>query len=143
MNLLDRYILRSILASVALVMAVLMVLTGLFLFIQQQDDIGMGRYSTMQAFTFVLLNLPQQAWAFLPVGALIGSLLGLGSLARGSEITVMRATGISPLRIALAASFAGLLLIAFEVALGEFLAPPLQQMARKTSRASRTGSRRV
>lgn len=131
MNLLDRYILRSILASVALVMAVLMVLTGLFLFIQQQDDIGMGSYSTIQAFTFVLLNLPQQAWAFLPIGALIGALLGLGSLARGSEIVVMRATGISPWRLAGAASIAAMLLIVLEVSLGEFLAPPLQQVAKQ------------
>ena len=35
-------------------------------------------------------TLPEQAWALLPVAALIGSLLGLGSLARGSEITVIR-----------------------------------------------------
>lgn len=100
MNQLDRYLIRAILGSVALVMAVLLVLGGLFLFIGQQDDIGVGGYSAAQAFLFVLLNLPQQAWDLMPIAALIGALIGLGSLARGSEISVMRATGISPLRMA-------------------------------------------
>jgi lipopolysaccharide export system permease protein len=130
-NQLDRYLMRAILGSVALVMSVLLVLGGLFLFIGQQDDIGVGGYSAAQAFLFVLLNLPQQAWDLMPIAALIGSLIGLGSLARGSEISVMRATGISPLRMAGAGGVAALLLIFLAVLLGEFLAPPLQQVARQ------------
>lgn len=131
MTQLDRYLIRAILGSVALVMSVLLVLGGLFLFIGQQDDIGVGGYTAPQAFLYVLLNLPQQAWDLMPIAALIGSLIGLGSLARGSEISVMRATGISPLRMGLAASVAALLLIFLAVLLGEFLAPPLQQVARQ------------
>jgi lipopolysaccharide export system permease protein len=131
MRLLDRYLIRNILASVALVMSVLMVLAALFMFIEQQGDIGVGSYTTLQAFWFVALNLPQQAYDFMPVGALIGSLVGLGALARGSEITVMRATGISPARLAATAAMAGLLLILFEIVIGEFLAPPLEQVARQ------------
>jgi lipopolysaccharide export system permease protein len=131
MRLLDRYVIRSISGAVALVMSVLMVLASLFVFIDQQSDIGKGSYDTVQAFWYVLLNLPQQAYDFMPIGALIGSLLGLGSLARGSEITVMRATGVSPVRIAVAASTAALLLIVLEVLLGEFLAPPLLQAAKQ------------
>ncbi len=131
MGMLDRYLMRAILGSVAMVMSVLLVLGGLFLFIGQQDDIGVGSYTAAQAFVFVLLNLPQQGWDLMPIAALIGSLLGLGSLARGSEITVMRATGISPLRIGAAAGVAALLLTFFAVLLGEFLAPPMQQVARQ------------
>ena len=36
----------------------------------------------------------------MPIGVLIGALLGLGTLARGSELTVMRAAGVSVWRIA-------------------------------------------
>ena len=131
MSTLDRYLLRSILSSVLLVMAVFLTLGGLFLFIGQQDDIGVGRYTAVDAFSFVLLNLPQQAWDLLPISALIGSLVGLGALARGSELTVMRAAGFSIWRIARAAMYAGLLLVAFAVVLGEVLAPPMQQLARQ------------
>jgi lipopolysaccharide export system permease protein len=67
----------------------------------------------------------------LPITALIGSLLGLGSLARGSELTVVRATGVSVARLAGIALLAGLLLMLLAILLGEFLAPPLQQAARE------------
>ena len=58
MRLLDRYVLRSIFSSVALVMSVLMVLASLFVFLDQQSDIGKGNYDTVQAFWYVALNLP-------------------------------------------------------------------------------------
>jgi lipopolysaccharide export system permease protein len=131
MTLLDRYIVRSIIGSVLLVMTVLLILGALFIFIDQQDDIGVGHYTAIEALWYTLLNLPQQAFELLPITTLIGSLLGLGSLARGSELTVIRATGISVARLAGTALIAGLLLIGLEVLLGEFLAPPLHVAARE------------
>jgi lipopolysaccharide export system permease protein len=131
MNTLDRYIVRTILGSVGLWVALLLALGALFLFIGQQDDIGVGSYTARDAILFVLLNLPEQAWQLLPIAALIGSLMGLGTLARGSEITVIRATGIAPARIAGAALLAGLILIVAAVAIGEFLAPQLQQAGKQ------------
>jgi len=129
-SVLDRYIVRTILGAVLMVMAVLLVLGALFIFIDQQDDVGVGHYSALGALWYSLLNLPQLAYELLPITALIGSLLGLGSLARGSELTVMRATGMSVARLASIALLAGLLLVLFEVLLGEFIAPPLEATAR-------------
>jgi lipopolysaccharide export system permease protein len=131
MTVLDRYIIRSILGAVFLVMAVLLVLGALYVFIDQQNDIGVGHYTAFSALWFTLLNLPEQAYQLLPITVLIGSLLGLGSLARGSELTVIRATGVSISRLAGTALMAGLLLIGLEILLGEFLAPPLQQAAQQ------------
>jgi lipopolysaccharide export system permease protein len=130
-SVLDRYVVRTILGAVLLVVAVVLVLGALFVFIDQQSDIGTGRYTALAAFWYTLLNLPQLAYELLPIMALIGSLLGLGSLARGSELTVIRATGISVARLAGIALSAGLILVIVEVLLGEFLAPPLQQAARE------------
>jgi lipopolysaccharide export system permease protein len=130
-NLLDRYVIRALLGGVLVVTIVLMTLGALFLFANQQDDIGVGSYTALDAFWFVLFNLPQQAFEILPIGTMIGALLGLGTLARGSELTVMRAAGISVWRIAGSVAMAGVLLIVIAVALGEFLAPPLQAMAKQ------------
>jgi lipopolysaccharide export system permease protein len=130
-SVLDRYVVRAILGAVLLVVVVVLVLGALFVFIDQQSDIGTGHYSALAAFWYTLLNLPQLAYELLPIMALIGSLLGLGSLARGSELTVIRATGVSVGRLAGIALSAGLILVIIEVLLGEFLAPPLQQAARE------------
>ena len=131
MRILDWYIVRSILGGVGLWMALLMSLGGLLLFIGQQDDIGVGNYRAADALLYVLLNLPELGWQILPIATLIGSLMGLGTLARGSEITVVRATGVSPGRIALSTQIAALILIVIAVGLGEFLAPKLQQAAKQ------------
>jgi lipopolysaccharide export system permease protein len=130
-SVLDRYIVRAILSAVLMVMVVLLVLGALMGFIDQQDDVGTGHYTALGAFWYTLLNLPQLAYELLPITALLGALLGLGALARGSELTVIRATGISIARLASMALLAGLLLVLFEVLLGEFLASPLQQAARE------------
>ncbi len=124
-----RYLMRAVMGYTMLVMLVLMILTGLYLFITQQDDIGTGNYAVGDAFMFVALNLPQHAFEMLPIGALIGALLGLGNLARSSELIVMRAAGISVVRIAAWVGAAGVLLCAVTWLIGEYVGPPLEQYA--------------
>src|SRR2546422_5378009 len=112
-------------------MLVVLVLGALLVFIDQRDDIGTGHYSALGAFWYTLLNLPQLAYELLPITVLIGSLLGLGSLARGSELTVVRASGVSIARLAGTALMAALLLIGVGVLLGAFLPPQVQEAARE------------
>ncbi len=147
MGKLGNYILRTVLAYTALVMLVLLALGALFLFIGQQDDIGAGSYTSSRAMLFVALNIPTYLSQLLPAGALIGALLGLGNLARGSEIVAMRAAGITTLQFCGWLGLAGLLLATVMLGLGEFVAPPLEKYARqmkvfaKNSQFSFAGSR--
>lgn len=129
MTLLDRYIARTLLSAVAMVMLVLVVLGTLFVFIGQQGDVGVGRYGMLDAFEYALLSVPQFALESFPAGALVGALLGIGVLARSQEITVMRASGMSKLRLSLAALMSAALLIGTALLLGEFLSQPLGQLA--------------
>ncbi|HEX4388042.1 MAG TPA: LPS export ABC transporter permease LptG [Steroidobacteraceae bacterium] len=131
MSIIDRYIVRTILSSVFMVVCVLLILGALLTFIDQQDDIGSGHYTSLSALWYTALNLPLLAFEILPIAALIGALLGLGSLARGSELTVVRATGMSIARLAGTALIAGVILVAVGVLLGEFVGPLLQQTARE------------
>ena len=131
MKILDRYVIRTILIYTAMVLGVLLMLGGLFVFIGQQDDIGVGSYRASDALLFTVLNLPQQAYELMPISVLIGGLLGLGMLARGSELVVVRAAGVSVLRIVFAAAVAGLLIAIVTAGLGEVIAPPVQKFARQ------------
>jgi lipopolysaccharide export system permease protein len=130
-NILDRYLYRTVLIYTAMAMGVLLTLGGLFLFITQQGDIGVGSYSAGDAFLFTLLNLPQQAFELLPIGAMIGALMGLGNLAAGSELVVTRASGVSVWRIAWPVGLAGLTLSLIMYGIGEYAAPPMAQFAKR------------
>jgi lipopolysaccharide export system permease protein len=131
MSVLSRYVIRSVLGYTLLVLAVLSILSALYLFITQQDDIGVGAYMLVDAFVFVALNVPQYVFDVLPVGALIGALFALGTLARSGELIVMRAAGISTQRIAAWVAMAGVILMGLTWVLGEYVAPQLEQLARE------------
>jgi lipopolysaccharide export system permease protein len=122
---------RSVIGYTALVMAVLMLLSGLYLFIAQQDDIGTGNFSVVDAFVFAGLNLPQYTFELLPIGALIGALLALGNMARASELVVMRASGVSVVRLAGWSALGGIVLMVATWIIGEYVAPPLEQYGRE------------
>lgn len=101
MNILDRYIFRSTLftcvAAVAIIGFVLM--TGNVV----RDLVGPGLAGQISAMAFgrlVFLLVPFVISYALPMGILTGVLLALGRLSADSEITAMRASGISLLRIA-------------------------------------------
>jgi lipopolysaccharide export system permease protein len=130
-NILDRYLYRTVLVYTAMAMAVLLTLGALVVFIGQQNDIGVGSYSAADAFLFTMLNLPQQAFDLLPIGAMIGALMGLGHLASGSELVVTRASGVSVWRIAWPVGLAGLTLALIMYGMGEYAAPPLAQFAKR------------
>ena len=129
MKLLSQYMMRTILASTALVLVVLLALAGLFEFIAELDDIQ-GDYQTPQAILFTALRLPNLAFEMLPVAVLIGSLLGLGALAGNSEIIVMRSAGLSVGKLASMVAVSGVVLLIITGLIGEFIGPPLDFYAR-------------
>jgi lipopolysaccharide export system permease protein len=131
MSVLCRYLIKAILGHTALVMMMLLALTGLYLFITQQDEIGIGSYSLEDAFLYVGLSLPQYAFDMLPIAALMGSLLALGNLARSMELIVVRTAGVSTLRIGLWVLGAGVILMVLTGVLGEFVAPQMEQYGRR------------
>jgi lipopolysaccharide export system permease protein len=137
MNTLDRYLCRTVLIYAFMAMAVLVTLGALFLFISQQSDIGLGNYGAADALVYTLLNLPEQAVELLPIGAMIGALLGLGNLAAGSELVVTRASGVSVWRMAWPVGLAGLTMALIMYGVGQYVAPHMAQMAKREKTTSK------
>jgi lipopolysaccharide export system permease protein len=135
---LDRYIARTVLGAIALVMAVLLVLGALFNFIDEQGSIGVGHYGMLEGLIFSLLNLPRFALNAFPAGVLIGAMLGVGALARSHELTAMRAGGMSRWRLAGTMLGCGVLLLLLGLAMGEYVAPRLEQLADERKAAARS-----
>ena len=128
---LSRYVMRAVLGTTMLVMLVLLTLSGLYLFITQQDEIGVGSYALGDAFLYVGLNLPKYAFDMLPIAALIGALLALGNMARSMELIVVRAAGVSVARIAMWVAGAGIILMLLTAILGELVAPQMEQYGQR------------
>lgn len=99
MKILDRYIGMTVASHILVVMLVFLALFGFAGFVTEMDAIGKGKYGLTQAAQYVLLTLPSLAYQLFPPVALIGSIVGLGTLASSSELIVIRAAGVSLARI--------------------------------------------
>lgn len=126
---LDRYIGRTILNTITMVLFMLVSLSGIIKFIEQLRKVGQGSYSALSAGVYTLLSVPSDIELFFPMAALLGALLGLGTLATRSELVVMQAAGFSRMRIALAVMKTAIPLVLFSMAIGEWVAPKGDQMA--------------
>ncbi|MGB5280061.1 MAG: LptF/LptG family permease, partial [Arenicellales bacterium] len=95
MNILDWYLGKTIFKYTSIVM---FVLVGLFMFIQFLDEItriGTGNYGFFDMMIYLILSTPRVIYEIFPMSALLGTMLGLSSLAVDSELIVMRAAGMS------------------------------------------------
>lgn len=125
----DVYIGRSVLTTVLLTWAVLV---GLFVMMGVSDqfkDIGKGSYTFGHAIAYVAYGVPRNAYNLFPTAAVIGALMGLGQLAATSELTALRALGLSRRRLGLSVAATITILTAAMVINGETLAPWAQNQA--------------
>jgi lipopolysaccharide export system permease protein len=130
MRLVDRYIGRTVAVNTLVVMLVLLALYFFTTLVDEMGDVGKAKYTTLDAIEYSVLMLPRLAYELFPLGALLGSMLGLGALASSSELTVIRAAGVSVWRIVLSVLKVGVVMMAVMMVLGEAVAPPAEEYAR-------------
>ena len=135
MKILDAWIARNVAGGALLALAVLLALTAVGSFVEELDVVGRGSYGIGGATEFVLLTLPRHAFVLFPLAAVIGALVGLGTLAVSSELTVVRASGVSVARIVVSVLKGGLALVIVAILIGEVVAPYCERLA-ETRRAA-------
>jgi lipopolysaccharide export system permease protein len=126
---LDLYVLRTVLGGTLVTLGALLGLAVILLLLDEIDKVE-GAYTTAKAMLFVLYMLPGYLLEFFPLATLVGSLMALGQLAAGNEITAMRAAGVSLGRLARPVLAAGVLLGLVGMLMGETLGPWGQTQAR-------------
>jgi lipopolysaccharide export system permease protein len=129
MKLLDRYLSRAISAGTALALGILVSVDSFIDFVDEVNDVGEHGYTLWHAVYRTLLSLPQGLYEFFPTAVLLGGLLGLGNLAANNELTVLRASGVSIVRIIGAVLKTGIVMMVVAVFVGEIIAPVSQQRA--------------
>jgi lipopolysaccharide export system permease protein len=125
---LDRYIGSSVLLSILAVLGIILGLATLFAFIDEMGEVS-DTYTLLDVLSYVTLTAPRRLYDMMPMAALIGCLIGLGTLASNSELTIMRAAGVSIGRIVWAVMKPMLVLMIAGVLIGEYVAPPTENIA--------------
>lgn len=139
MGILDRYIGKTIFAATFLSLFVLMGLSGIIKFVEQMSNVGKGTFDIWTAAYFVLLKMPLELTIFFPMAALIGALIGLGSLASSSELVVMQSAGMSKFRIATAVLKTAVPMVLAVMLIAEFVAPSAEKLAYEIKDEARHG----
>ena len=130
MNRIERYLGGVVLSHSLLVMLVLMVIFSFFEFMNQVGKLTDSYTLGLGAF-YTLLKIPVYSYEVFPIVLLIGTLMGLGSLANQSELTVLRVTGWSIKRILWAVLKTAFLMWLVMAVIGEFVAPKSEAYAKK------------
>jgi lipopolysaccharide export system permease protein len=127
----ERHLAREIYSATLLVTLAFLALFAFFDLVAELGEVGRGTYQLQHALTYVALTLPGRIYEILPISVLIGTLYALTLLARHSEITVLRASGLSTARFLAALMKIGLAFVVLTVLVGELLAPPAERYAQQ------------
>lgn len=99
-NILDRYISAIYLRAAAISFAALLSIFYIGTFIDKSDKLFKGQATTGMVLRLLGFMTPQFVYFVIPLAALLSVLVTFGLLSRSSELSVMKACGISLYRIA-------------------------------------------
>jgi lipopolysaccharide export system permease protein len=131
LRILRRYLSGQIIAATLLVCGALLLLFSFFDLIHELSDVGKGNYRLSLALLYVALSIPGRLYELFPIAALMGTLFALARLVAQSEYSVMRASGVSALSIALVLVLVGFGFAVSTFLVGEYVAPASEQAAQK------------
>ncbi|HRO27886.1 MAG TPA: LptF/LptG family permease, partial [Luteimonas sp.] len=134
----DLLVARSVIGTVVLTWAVLVGLDLVLAMVDELRNVGQGRYDFLAAVTYIAHTLPRRAYMMFPTAAVIGSLMGLGQLAASSELTALRALGISRKRVSLSVALPLLVLTGLMMISAQTLGPWAQRSGDMLKSAARS-----
>ncbi len=122
----DRYIVVNFLMGLLPVMLLLLALFSFMTLAEELEDVGQGDFRLVDALMVVLLTTPKRFVELLPVTALLGGLMGLGTMANHLELMAIRTSGFSRARISLTIAVLALLM-AVVVTVMQFTVVPMSE----------------
>jgi lipopolysaccharide export system permease protein len=127
----ERHLAREIYAATLLVLVAFLLLFAFFDLVHEFEDLGKGGYQLQHAIAFVALSVPGRVYELFPIAVLIGTLYALTLLARHSEITVLRTSGLSTAALLGVLAKIGLVFVVVTFVFGEFVAPSAERTAQQ------------
>lgn len=131
LRLYQRYLMRETFAAIFLILAAFIALFSFFDLINELRNVGKNGYQLSHAVVYVALSLPGTIYELIPIASLIGTLYALSTLARHSEITVLRASGLATRDLLMALFRVAGLLAVLTFLIGEALVPYAERTAQE------------
>lgn len=128
LTVLSRYVKRNALLAIIAAVLGLWALQVLFSYLSELDSLT-DSYTMSDALKYIVYRSPYFLEQFMPTGALLGAVVGLGLLANKSELVVMRAAGISVYRIVAWVLQPALLFALLALVMNQFVLPHSNQLA--------------
>jgi lipopolysaccharide export system permease protein len=128
MHKITRYISRTVFTTTSITLLVISALFFISGLIDQLNNIS-EVYTVKEAIIYVSLIMPGKIYDLIPYSCLIGALAGLGILASTSELTIIRAAGVSVTRIVWITLRSSMVFIVIALVIGEFVAPYAERTA--------------
>ena len=139
-GLLDRYVAKQYLSLVALAFVGLLGIFYIITFFEISDRLFRGDTTLDMVLEYFWYATPQWVYYVLPISALVSTLVTVGLLTRTSELTVMKACGISLYRVALPLVLFSLLWSGALFGMGESFLADANRRAAELRRVIRGGS---
>ncbi|OLF37442.1 MULTISPECIES: LPS export ABC transporter permease LptG [unclassified Psychrobacter] len=130
LKVLGRYVKTNALLAIIAAVVGLWALQVLFTYLSELEDLS-DSYTMSDALRYIFYRSPYFLEQFMPTGALLGAVVGLGLLASKSELVVMRAAGVSIYRIVGWVLQPALLFVLLALILNQFVLPNSNQLARE------------
>ena len=131
MKILHRYLLSQLLKNFALSLLAFTLLFLTFDFFDRIDNILPEDASIFTIMEYFLCRIPSIVSLMLPVSMLVATLFTIGLLSKNSEITAMRASGVTVFWIAKPIYITGLILSFASILLNETLVPYATRRAKE------------
>ena len=130
LTVLSRYVkLNALLAIIGAVVG-LWALQIIFSYLSELDSLD-DSYTMGEAIKYIFYRSPYFLEQFIPTGALLGAVVGLGLLANKSELVVMRAAGVSVYRIVGWVLQPALIFVLLALLINQFVLPHSNQLAKE------------
>ncbi|MDA9801551.1 LPS export ABC transporter permease LptG [Candidatus Pseudothioglobus singularis] len=129
MKIKDRYIANTLLTYSIVVLLVWLSIYSFFNFLAELNNVGKVNYTILEAFKYIILQLPEVAYEQVSPVILLGCILGMGHLATTGQLIILRASGISVLKITWLTLKNAIIFLILITMIGELVAPTLSSYA--------------
>ena len=129
MKIKDRYIANTLLTYSIVVLLVWLSIYSFFNFLAELNSVGTVNYTILEAFKYIILQLPEVAYNQVSAVILLGCVLGMGHLATTGQLIILRASGISILKITWLTLKNAIIFLILITMFGELVAPTLTTYA--------------